>query len=34
PEEGAWMVKVALSVVSQVEKLLTAEKYAEMTNQD
>ncbi|AAP11863.1 MULTISPECIES: glycine cleavage system protein GcvH [Bacillus] len=34
PYEGAWMVKVELSDASQVEKLLTAEKYAEMTNQD
>ncbi|MEM5686367.1 glycine cleavage system protein GcvH [Bacillus cereus] len=34
PHEGAWMVKVELSDASQVEKLLTAEKYAEMTNQD
>lgn len=34
PYEGAWMVKVELSDESQVEKLLTAEKYAEMTNQD
>jgi len=33
PYEGAWMVKVELSDASQVEKLLTAEKYAEMTNQ-
>ena len=32
--EGAWMVKVELSDASQVEKLFTAEKYAEMTNQD
>ncbi|WP_412839084.1 glycine cleavage system protein GcvH [Bacillus paranthracis] len=34
PYEGAWMVKVELSDASQVEKLLTAEKYAEMTKQD
>ncbi|MDW4538850.1 MULTISPECIES: glycine cleavage system protein GcvH [Bacillus cereus group] len=34
PYEGAWMVKVELSDASQVEKLLTAERYAEMTNQD
>ncbi|HDR8028210.1 MULTISPECIES: glycine cleavage system protein GcvH [Bacillus cereus group] len=34
PYEDAWMVKVELSDASQVEKLLTAEKYAEMTNQD
>ncbi|HEE9034615.1 TPA: glycine cleavage system protein GcvH [Bacillus cereus] len=34
PYEGAWMVKVELSDANQVEKLLTAEKYAEMTNQD
>ncbi|MGN4542621.1 glycine cleavage system protein GcvH [Bacillus cereus group sp. MYBK95-2] len=34
PYEGAWMVKVELSDASQVEKLLTAEKYEEMTNQD
>ncbi len=34
PYESAWMVKVELSDASQVEKLLTAEKYAEMTNQD
>ena len=34
PYEGPWMVKVELSDASQVEKLLTAEKYAEMTNQD
>ncbi|MEC2392543.1 glycine cleavage system protein H [Bacillus toyonensis] len=34
PYDGAWMVKVELSDASQVEKLLTAEKYAEMTNQD
>ncbi|MED0825659.1 glycine cleavage system protein GcvH [Bacillus pacificus] len=34
PYEGAWMVKVELSDASQVEKLLTADKYAEMTNQD
>ena len=34
PYEGAWMVKVELSDASQVEKLLTAEKYPEMTNQD
>ena len=34
PYEGAWMVKVELSDESQLEKLLSAEKYAEMTNQD
>lgn len=34
PYEGAWMVKVELSDANQVEKLLSAEKYAEMTNQD
>ncbi|PEY29885.1 glycine cleavage system protein H [Bacillus cereus] len=34
PYEGAWMVKVELSDEGQLEKLLSAEKYAEMTNQD
>jgi len=34
PYEGAWMVKIELSDASEVEKLLSAEQYAEMTNQD
>ncbi|ENQ3081114.1 glycine cleavage system protein GcvH [Bacillus sp. WLY-B-L8] len=34
PYEGAWMIKVELEDASQVEKLLTAEQYEEMINQD
>lgn len=34
PYEGAWMVKVELEDAGQVEKLLTAEQYEEMINQD
>lgn len=34
PYEGAWMIKVELEDAGQVEKLLTAEQYEEMINQD
>lgn len=34
PYEGAWMVKVELEDAGQVEKLLTAEQYEKMINQD
>lgn len=34
PYEGAWMIKVELEDASELEKLMTAEQYAEMINQD
>ncbi|MFZ3591374.1 glycine cleavage system protein GcvH [Bacillus sp. DJP31] len=34
PYEKAWMIVVELTNVSEVEKLMTAEQYEEMINQD
>ncbi|CAM4405271.1 glycine cleavage system protein H [Bacillus manliponensis] len=34
PYEGAWMIEIELEDASELEKLMSAEKYAEMINQD
>lgn len=34
PYEGAWMIKVELEDAAQLDSLMSAEKYAEMINQD